>query len=79
MRLEKVKKLSKVLALGTLAVTVQPTTNPNHPETKPAGVREALKRMEGVQNTLPDGRKFVVIDTPPDKKPSEEEQEITNA
>ena len=82
MSFERIKKASKIAALSTLAVTVQPQTNPDHLSTKPVGVREALKKMEGQsgQIVLPDGN-IAIIDDGSRKKenPADAERESADA
>jgi hypothetical protein len=64
MAFEGMKKLAKVIPLVTLAAIVQPQTSPDHPSTKPVGVREALRKMEGpnTQIALSDGRTAIIDD-----------------
>jgi hypothetical protein len=72
MGLERKRGLKNTIntaALSALMATAQPPMNPDAPSMKPAGVREALKKLNGPdQTTLPDGRRIVMNDTPPEKK-----------
>jgi hypothetical protein len=76
MSFEGMKKAAKIAALSTLAVTVQPQTNPDHPSTKPVGIRDAVKKIEGVngQIQLLDGRVAIIDDGSRKKEPSKDSE-----
>lgn len=75
MGLEGGKKLRKTMnaaALSALMATVQPPTHLDQQPTKPAGVRESLRKLDESKKrmTLPDGRQVQIADNdPPAKKP----------
>lgn len=70
MSFEKIKKLPKIIPLATLAITVQPPMHPNQEATKPAGVREALRKLDGQNGSinLPDGRAALIDGVSPKRK-----------
>ncbi|HEV3244902.1 MAG TPA: hypothetical protein VG102_00925 [Candidatus Paceibacterota bacterium] len=74
--LDSFKKAAKALTLGAVVITAQPEKNPDIAQTKPVGIREALRKMEGQQrNVLPDGRTFVISDSmPPEQKEEKKDQ-----
>ena len=74
---KKLRKTMNVAALSALMASVQPPTHLNQESTKPAGVRESLRKLDESKKkiVLPDGRQVQIADSDPPKKEGPAEAE----